>query len=168
MESLLEEDELLSDPALGRALLGSPTSSPLLAARLSGGGGWPAQYAQAHPQLQRHAQAAQQQHQQQQHVKAQQAMQQQQQQQQQPEQQQPTWWEVEGAPAVGSATGQQQPAEMRALCAQLQQENALLMQRVHSLQERLHGTPPMEPVGGVGSGQSGACWVPSDPLLPSL
>ncbi|KAI8466332.1 MAG: hypothetical protein J3K34DRAFT_485028 [Monoraphidium minutum] len=35
----------------------------------------------------------------------------------------------------------QQPQAMRLLCAQLQQENHLLMQRVHSLQERLAGTP---------------------------
>jgi hypothetical protein len=34
---------------------------------------------------------------------------------------------------------------MRMLCHQLQQENLLLMQRVHSLQERLAGTPAPQP-----------------------
>ncbi|GBF95991.1 hypothetical protein Rsub_08806 [Raphidocelis subcapitata] len=178
MESFLgEDDELLLDAALGRALLGSPTSSPLLAARLSGGGGWAAQYAQAHPQVQAQAQLLQQ-HQQQQQQQAmqqqQQAMQQQQQkamlQQQQQQQHQPAWWDAEAAPAAAPPSVQQQPAAMRALCAQLQQENAMLMQRVHSLQERLHGTPPAEPIGA--AGQSGACWLPAGgtaaPLLPTL
>ncbi|GBF95474.1 hypothetical protein Rsub_07824 [Raphidocelis subcapitata] len=203
MDSILEEDdELLSDHNLGRALLGSPSSSPL-APRISGGGaaagaaargaaalgGWPgawrggeceaagesgtprqlgamvpldaagapcgAAVAAALPAAPPHTPAA-----------------------------AGGWWGgavpvAAGAPGcegpspagdaaffdpsrrvstgdISSATaehcatpGAQQPAAMRALCAQLHRENALLAARMQTLQERL-GAPAPAPAAALG------------------
>jgi hypothetical protein len=72
MDQILDEDELLSDPGMSRQLLGSPTSSPLLATRISAGGaiGRASTWPHAWPAPDGHAAAAapqqQQQHQQQQ------------------------------------------------------------------------------------------------------
>jgi hypothetical protein len=169
MDQILDDDDVLSDPAISKQLLGSPSSSPLLHARLSGGGvgGADAQgsalaRSSTWPQA---WEAGQQQQQQQQQMEAPAPYNHHQHHHQlQPQASpmmrtsscgaalmaapQPAAAQTEPQPAGGAPQqpqpqqpGQPQPQMMRMLCAQLQQENMLLMQRVHSLQERLGGGP---------------------------
>jgi len=209
MDQILDDDDVLSDPAMSKQLLGSPTSSPLLHAHISGGGSsgpldadqggmgrsttWPHAWPGADgnssaPAADSTLLAAQPQQ-----LHGMVPVDGQQQAYQVPgavgragsahlPPRTPGAWghaaaapgsalavsvpepafchpsrrvstgDITAAPAESLAGGvlpptpqPQQPQMMRMLCAQLQQENMMLMQRVHSLQERL---VPGDALGG--------------------